>query len=70
MSTLTISRARGSAAAKTVPFVGSDARARLAVAEYLRRCGYAVIEALPKAYHPHRLARKSKRILEQRRPRG
>jgi CheY-like chemotaxis protein len=138
MSTLTRSKRKGSALAETVLFVDPDILVRMVVADYLRRCGYAVIEALsaaealkilragikvdalfseveldgdvdgfalaqmarqefpgleivlasgpsliakksgelceetalPKPYHPHQLAKKLKRILEQRRPRS
>lgn len=46
MSTLTRFKGKGSALAETVLFVDSDVLVRTAVAEYLRECGYEVIEAL------------------------
>lgn len=46
MSTLTRSSFKAAAVAETVLFVDPDVLVRLAVTDYLRRCGYTVIEAL------------------------
>ena len=46
MSVRTLSETRRSAVTETVLFVDSDILVRTAVAEYLRECGYHVIEAL------------------------
>lgn len=46
MSTLTRSRFKDAAVAETILFVDPDILVRMAVCDYLRRCGYTVIEAL------------------------
>src|SRR5262249_25497461 len=46
MPVLTLTKTKRSAVAETVLFVDSDVLVRTAVAEYLRECGYQVVEAL------------------------